>query len=217
MVTAAANGSLMTDQPSQRATVAVIRAGRRGVEFRILGSMEVLDEGRRVGLPVGRGRALLALLVLYAGEVVAADRLIDELWGERSPPTANTVIQGLISKLRKLLEPRRAKGGPSGIIQTVGRGYRLAVPPGAVDANRFKRLLDEARRTTGEQRSTLLAEALGFWRGPPLSDFTYDPFAQRAIATLEELRLTAIEEHIDADLALGRHGELIAEIEDLVV
>ena len=186
------------------------------MEFRILGSMEVLDGGRRVDLPVGRGRALLALLVLYAGEVVAADRIIDELWGESSPPTANTVVQGLISKLRKLLEPRRAKGEPSGIIETVGRGYRLAVAPGAVDANRFKQLLDEARLTTGERRSTLLAEALGLWQGPPLSDFTYDPFAQRAIATLEELRLTAIEEHIDADLALGRHGELIAQIVDLV-
>ena len=93
MVTAAANGSLTTDQPSQRATVAVIRAGRRGVEFRILGSMEVLDGGRRVDLPAGRGRALLALLVLHAGEVVSAERLIDELWGENPPPTAGNLVR----------------------------------------------------------------------------------------------------------------------------
>src|SRR5947199_1569016 len=114
IVTAAANGSLTTVRRSPRATVGRHPAGRARVEFRILGSTEVLDEGRRVGLPVGRGRALLALLVLYAGEVVAADRLIDELWGESSPPTASTVIQGLISKLRKLLDPLRAKGEPGG-------------------------------------------------------------------------------------------------------
>jgi DNA-binding SARP family transcriptional activator/tetratricopeptide (TPR) repeat protein len=186
------------------------------VEFRILGSMEVLDGGRRIDLPVGRGRSLLALLVLHAGEVVSADRLIDELWGENSPPTAGTVVQGLISKLRKLLEPGRLKGEPGGMIETVGRGYRLAVGPEEIDANRFKQLLDDARLTSGERRRTALAEALTLWRGPALSDFTYDPFAQRAIAALEELRLTAIEERIDADLALGRHGELTGELEGLV-
>src|SRR5438094_396212 len=171
--------------------------------------MEVLDRDGRIQLPAGRGRALLALLVLHAGEVVSAERLIDELWGEDPPPTADTVVQGLVSRLRKLLDPRRATGEPSGVIETVGRGYRLAVAGGAVDATRFSQLLEEARLTTGQRRSTLLGEALQLWRGPALSDFAYDPFAQRAIAALEELRLAAFEDHIDADLGLGRHHDLI--------
>ncbi|MGH2704236.1 MAG: BTAD domain-containing putative transcriptional regulator [Actinomycetota bacterium] len=178
--------------------------------------MEVLDADRRVDLPAGRGRALLALLVLHAGEVVSAERLIDELWGESPPPTAGTVVQGLVSKLRKLLEPGRGKGEPAGIIETLGPGYRLAVDPDDVDANRFKRLLDEARLLTGEARSATLATALRLWGGPPLADFTYEPFAQRAITALDELRLAAVEDRIDADLALGRHGEVVAEIEGLV-
>ena len=186
------------------------------MEFQILGSMEALDGDRRVDLPAGRARALLAVLMLHAGEVVSAERLIDDLWGERPPPTANTVVQGLVSKLRKLLEPGRGKGEPARILQTVGRGYRLAVDPNAVDANRFKRLLDEARLATGEARSAALAGALGLWGGPALVDFTYEPFAQRAIAALEELRLAAIEDRIDTDLSLGRHGAVVTEIEGLV-
>jgi DNA-binding SARP family transcriptional activator/tetratricopeptide (TPR) repeat protein len=186
------------------------------VEFRILGSMEVLDDSRRLDLPAGRGRALLAMLVLHAGEVVSAERLIDELWGENPPHTAGTVVHGLISRLRKLLEPGRAKGETAGVIETAGGGYRLAVVPTSVDANRFKQLLDQAGLVTGEPRATALAEALGLWRGPALADFIYEPFAQRAIAALEELRLTAAEDRIEADLALRRHGELVAEIEGLI-
>src|SRR5207248_3186142 len=116
----------------------------------------------------------------------------------------------------KHLAPGRGRGEPAGIIETVGRGYRLAVAPAAVDANRFKGLLDQARRAAGTKRSITLAGALRLWRGPALADFTYEPFAQRAIAALEELRLAAIEDRIDADLALGRHTELVAEIEGLV-
>jgi DNA-binding SARP family transcriptional activator len=186
------------------------------VEFRILGSMEVFDGDRRVDLPAGRARALLAFLVLHVGEVVSSERLIDELWGENPPPTAGTVVQGLVSRLRKVLEPGRGKGEPAVLLQTVGTGYRLAVDPDAVDANRFKRLLDEARRTKGLVRSGTLASALRLSRGQALADFTYEPFAQRAIHALEELRLGAIEDRIDADLALGRYGNLVAEIEELV-
>jgi DNA-binding SARP family transcriptional activator len=185
------------------------------MQFRILGSMAVRDGARRVSLPGGRRRALLALLVLHAGEAVSAERLIDELWGERPPATASTVVQGLVSKLRKTLEPRRDKGEPPAILRTVANGYLLAIEPDAVDANRFKRLLDESRIAAVAVRSAMLADALHLWHGPALADFTYEPFAQRAIAALEELRLTAIEDRIDADLALGRHGELVAEIEEL--
>ncbi len=186
------------------------------MEFRILGSMEVLDGTRRVGLPAGRRRALLALLVLNAGEVVSAERLIDELWGEDPPATAPTVVQGLVSRLRKELEPGRAKGAPPALLETVGSGYRLAVDPQAVDADRFKRLIDQARGAPLEVRSQMLADALNMWRGPALADFTYEPFAQRAITALVELRLGAVEERIETDLSLGRTGSLVVELDQLV-
>src|SRR5947208_14935663 len=166
------------------------------MEFRILGPMEVLDGARRIELPAGRGRALLALLVLHAGEAVASERLIDELWGEQPPATAATVVQGLVSRLRKQLEPGRGRREAPTILQTVGSGYRLAIDPEDVDADRFKRLLDEARAAAPELRSVKLADALGLWRGPALADFTYEPFAQRAIIALDELRLAAIEDRI---------------------
>ena len=115
------------------------------MDFRILGPMEVWDGARSLPLPAGRGRALLALLALHPGEVVAADRLIDELWGEHPPATANTVIQGLVSRLRKELEPGRPPGIPATILRTVGTGYLLAIEPDAVDAQRFQHLLVQAR------------------------------------------------------------------------
>jgi DNA-binding SARP family transcriptional activator len=186
------------------------------MDFRILGSTEVLDGARRVELPAGRGRALLALLILNAGEPVAADRIVDELWGEDPPRTAATVVQGLVSRLRRAFEPGRATGGPSQLLQTVGNGYRLAIDPESIDANRFKRLLDEARDATPEARSAKLSAALGMWRGLALADFTYEPFAQRAIAALDELRIQAIEDRFEADLADGRGGELVAELEDVI-
>ncbi|MFN2524738.1 MAG: BTAD domain-containing putative transcriptional regulator [Actinomycetota bacterium] len=186
------------------------------MEIRILGSTEVLDGTRRVELPWGRGRALLALLILHAGEAVPAERLIDELWGEHPPPTAGTVVQGLVSRLRKALEPGRRKGEAAALLQTIGNGYRLAIEPDAVDASRFKRLINEARGAPPDLRSAMLSEALDLWRGPALGDFTYEPFAQRAIAALEELRVEAIEERFEADLALGRGGDLITELENLI-
>src|SRR5712691_1227465 len=186
------------------------------MDFRILGSTEVLDGTRRVELPAGRGRALLALLILHAGEPVAAERVVDELWGEDPPRTAGTVVQGLVSRLRRALEPGRAKGGPSELLQTVEGGYRLAVEPEAIDAGRFKRLLDEVRDADTEARSAKLSAALRLWRGPALADFTYEPFAQRAIAALEDLRIEAIEDRIEADLALGRGGDLAAELNEVI-
>jgi DNA-binding SARP family transcriptional activator len=186
------------------------------VEFRILGPTEVLDGGRRVPLPGGRGRALLALLVLHAGEPVSADRLIDELWGESPPPTARTVVHGLVSRLRGLLEPGRGKARLDALLQTLGSGYRLAIEPDAVDAHRFKRLIDEARSAPAEVRAPKLSAALALWRGPPLADFAYEPFAQRAITALEELRTQAIEDRIEADLASGRAADLVPELEELI-
>jgi DNA-binding SARP family transcriptional activator len=185
------------------------------MEFRILGSMEVLDGNRRLELPMGRGRSLLALLTLHAGQPVAAERLIDEIWGGEPPTTAATVVQGLVSRLRKALEPNRTTGTLPHILQTVGTAYRLAVDPDAVDANRFKRLLDEARGSSPGIRSAKLSVALSLWRGPALADFIYEPFAQRAIAALEESRIEAIEDRFEAELALGRDAELVAELREV--
>src|SRR6266571_6468029 len=115
------------------------------MNFGILGATEVRDEARRVEIPTGRARSLLALLILHAGEPVAAERIIDELWGEDAPRTAGTVVQELVSRLRRAFHPDRATGSPSELLQTVGKGYRLALDPESIDASRFKQLLDEAR------------------------------------------------------------------------
>ncbi|MGH2381010.1 MAG: BTAD domain-containing putative transcriptional regulator, partial [Candidatus Limnocylindria bacterium] len=186
------------------------------MEFRILGPTEVVDGERRVPLPSGRGRALLALLALHAGEPVSADRLIDELWGEDPPPTARTVVHGLVSRLRGVLEPGSAKAQPGALLQTFGSGYRLAIEPDAVDAHRFKRLIDESRGAPEEVRAAKLSAALSLWRGPALADFLYQPFAQRAISALEELRIQAIEDRIEADLASGRAADLVPDLEQLI-
>ena len=186
------------------------------MEFRILGPTEVLDGGRRLLLPSGRVRALLALLALHAGDPVSADRLIDELWGEDPPQTARTVIHDLVSRLRRLLEPRSGKIGAAALVQTFESGYRLAVEPDAIDAHRFKRLIDEARGAPADVRAAKLSAALALWRGRALADFEYEPFAQRAITALEGLRTQALEDRIEADLELGQGGDLVAELEQLI-
>src|SRR5262249_41732148 len=155
--------------------------------------------------------------ILNAGEPVDAERIIDELWGESPPPTARTVVQGLVSRLRRALETPHANRRRSPVLETVGRGYRLAIDPEAVDANRFKRLLDLARDAPPQGRSATLGEALRLWRGFPLADFTFEPFAQRAIGALDELRIQAIENRVEADISLRGGGDLIAELEELIV
>ncbi len=186
------------------------------MDFRILGSTEVLDGARRVELPSGRGRAVLALLILHAPEPVAAERIVDELWGEDPPATVGTVVQGLVSRLRTALEPERTRRRPSDVLETTAAGYRLAVDAGSVDANRFTRLVDRARASEPEARSIDLSAALAMWRGPALADFLYEPFAQRAIGALEEMRIGATEDRFDADLALGRGADLIPGLEAMI-
>ncbi|MGW9414728.1 BTAD domain-containing putative transcriptional regulator [Arthrobacter cupressi] len=186
------------------------------MEFRILGPMEVREGTRRLDVPGGRARALLAMLVLHAGDAVPSERLVDELWGEQPPPTANTVVQMHVLKLRKLLEPDREALGHPTLLVTQGSGYRLAISPGDVDAGRFKQLLDQAAGQPAEPRSRLLTEALALWRGPALADFAFHPFAQGTITALEELRLSALEARIEADLELGRNHGLVAELDLLV-
>ena len=144
------------------------------MDFRILGPLEVARDGEPVVLGAVQQRALLAVLVLHRGEVVSTDRLVDELWGERAPATAAKTVQVYVSHLRKALG--------AGVIVTQGRGYRLAVAPEQVDAVRFEALGAEGRRAlaggdAARARERLCA-ALGLWRGEPLADFAYEPFAQ---------------------------------------
>ena len=182
------------------------------MEFRILGPLEVWDEGGEVSLGGPKPRALLAVLLLHPNEVVPADRLIDELWGEDSPEDAAAALRVNVSRLRKAL--------PQDVLTTRSPGYVIRVEPDELDLHRFERLVDEGRsllaRGLAADASERLRDALSLWRGPALADFAYESFAQAAIARLEEIRLAAVELRIDADLALGRHDELVGELEALV-
>jgi ABC-type transport system substrate-binding protein/DNA-binding SARP family transcriptional activator/streptogramin lyase len=137
--------------------------------------------------------------------VVSVDRLVDELWGEHPPPTAPKNVQGYVARLRRVLG--------NGALVTQAPGYALRVE--ALDAQRFQALVEEARHEEPALAAPRLEQALALWRGPPLADFAYEPFAQEAIRRLEELRLSALEDRIEADLALGRHEEVVVELESL--
>jgi DNA-binding SARP family transcriptional activator/ABC-type transport system substrate-binding protein len=182
------------------------------MEFRLLGPLEVLRDGRVLAVGGAKQRALLALLLLHANEVVSRDRLIDELWSERQPGTADHSLDVQVSRLRKALEPDEP-------LETRGSGYMLTIDPEQVDARRFEHLLEEGRRANAAgkpaQAASLLREALGLWRGDALADLAYEAFAATEIERLEELRLVAIEERIDAELALGQHATLVSELEAL--
>jgi DNA-binding SARP family transcriptional activator len=182
------------------------------MEFRILGPLEVWDGGDEVSLGGPKPRALLAGLLLHPNEVVPTDRLIDELWGEDSPEDAAAALRVNVSRLRKAL--------PQDVLTTRAPGYVIRVEPNELDLHRFERLVDEGRdllaRGLAAEASDRLRDALSLWRGPALADFAYDSFAQAAIARLEEIRVAAVELRIDADLVLGRHHELVGELEALV-
>ncbi len=181
------------------------------MEFRILGPLEVWDDGGQISLSGPKQRALLAVLLLHANEVVAGDRLIEELWGEDSTESAATALRVNVSRLRKAL--------PRDVLVTRSPGYTIRLDPDQLDLQRFERLVDEGRGLLGdanpEDAAARLREALALWRGPALADFGYESFAQAAIARLEEIRLAALELRIEADLALGRDRELIGELEAL--
>ena len=182
------------------------------MEFRILGPLQVVQDGESFAVGPVQQRALLAVLVLHRGEVVSTDRLIDELWGERPPATAAKTVQVYISHLRKVLG--------RGVIVTEGRGYRLAVEPEQIDVGRFDALSTEGRRALAAgdpaRARERLCSALGLWRGEPLAEFAYEPFAQSAVAQLQKARLAVFEDRIEAELALGSDGELIGELEGLI-
>ncbi|MEP6910949.1 MAG: BTAD domain-containing putative transcriptional regulator [Actinomycetota bacterium] len=179
------------------------------VEFRVLGPLEVMVDGRALELKRRKQRSLLALLLLHAGEVVSTDRLVEELWAGKPPKAAVGSLQNLISDLRKALG--------RDLVRTRQPGYVLDVDRERVDLHRFERLVAQAAEGgDAERRSTLLHEALALWRGPPLADLAYEPFADVGIARLEELRTAAREELIQAELELGRHSQLVGEVEMLV-
>jgi DNA-binding SARP family transcriptional activator len=182
------------------------------VEFRILGPLEVVDDGRALRLGSRKQRALLALFVLHAGKVVSRDRLIDDLWHGDPPAAADTTLRSHISRLRSVLGASRLLSRPP--------GYTLVLAPEELDAARCEHLLAEARsvlaRGNAAEAAERLRSALGLWRGSVLADVAYEPFAQGEIARLEELRLAVLEERIEADLAFARHADLVGELEALV-
>jgi predicted ATPase/DNA-binding SARP family transcriptional activator len=181
------------------------------MEYRILGPLEVGLNGPPFAAKGRKPRALLALLLLHRNRTVPYERLIDDLWGESPPATASNTLQVYVSQLRKLLEDRLVREGP---------GYRLRVEPGELDAERFEGLAEEGAAALASRAyakaSDRLLEALGLWRGPALVDVRSEPFAQAEITRLEELRLGAIEDRLEAELGLGRDNELVAELEALV-
>jgi DNA-binding SARP family transcriptional activator len=182
------------------------------VEFRILGPLEVVEDGRALRLGSRKQRALLALLVLHAGKVVSRDRLIDDLWHGEPPAAAEITLRSHISRLRSAVGAAR--------LPSRTPGYVLLVAPEELDVTRCERLLVEGREALAQGRATVAAErlrsALALWRGPALCDVAYEPFAQGEIGRLDELRIAIIEERIEADLALARHTDLVGELEALV-
>jgi WD40 repeat protein/DNA-binding SARP family transcriptional activator len=183
------------------------------MEYRILGPLEVRSELGAVALGGIKPRAVLAVLLLNANEPVSSERLAVALWGEDAPARAAKTVQVHVSRLRKALDDPE-------IVATTPAGYRLQLHTDELDAERFERLVEDGRRTLAagqpEQAGTILREALALWRGPPLADLSFEPFAQPEIARLEEQRLSALEARLDADLAAGRHAALVGELERLV-
>jgi DNA-binding SARP family transcriptional activator/DNA-binding beta-propeller fold protein YncE len=191
-----------------RPSSGAVRSNRRAMRYSILGPFEVHDGDQPVAVGGGRQRKLLALLLLQANTPVSSDRLIDELWGAAPTETAAKSLQGHVSQLRKRLGQHT--------VETVASGYALRLDAEQLDAARFERLLAEGGRLAPPEAAVALREALALWRGPPLPEFAYDDFARDEILRLEELHLHCLEERVDADLALGRHDDLIAELEQLV-
>ena len=182
------------------------------LDFRILGPLGARAGERELPLGPGKQRAVLAILLMNLNRVVATEQLVEWLWPDRAPGRPKTAIQGYVSGLRKIIG--------RDVIETTASGYVLHADPEALDAHRCEALLTEARRARDERRhrdaADALQEAAQLWHGPALADFAYEGWAQNEIGRLEELRLVCTEERIDADMALGRHAELVGELEGLI-
>ena len=182
------------------------------MQVRILGPFQLDDGGRRITIGGVRQRAVLADLLLHVNEVVPSEQLLDDLWGRNYPPGAANALQAAISRLRRVLPPGR--------LITTAPGYTLRIFPAELDVKQVEQLVSEGRDALAAgapgEAARALGQALSLWRGPPLADFRHEPFAQAEIARLEELRLTCLEERIEAHLALGSACALIAELRRLV-
>jgi DNA-binding SARP family transcriptional activator len=185
------------------------------MEYRILGPLEVAHEGEPVPLGRPKERLVLAVLLLHANEFVSRERLIDELWGPAPPPTAKKAVNVYISQLRKAL----ARNGHDPV-STADGGYRLGVDDDELDVSRLRQLLATARERESagelEAAAELLREGLALWRGPTLSGLLLESHGREEISQLDELRLTALMDRIDCDLALGRHEAVLGELHVLV-
>jgi DNA-binding SARP family transcriptional activator/WD40 repeat protein len=194
-----------------------MEGSRPRVEFCVLGPLGVLVDGQPVALGSPKLRMVLAALLVDANSVVSSDRLIDILWNDDPPATAKTTLQKLVYRLRLLVEPDE---GADRVLVTRAPGYVLLVGPQEYDAARFENWLRTARgekaRGGGSAVVETLDAALGLWRGPAFAEFAYDDFARAEAARLEELRVGAVEDRVDARLALGRHEEVIGELERTV-
>jgi DNA-binding SARP family transcriptional activator len=183
------------------------------VEFRILGPLEVRTDAGAVMLGGPKPRAVLAVLLLHANRPVSGEQLALALWGEEAPAGASKTVQVHVSRLRKAL-------GDSDALVTTASGYELRVAPDQLDAHRFEQRLGEGRAELAAGRpseaAAILEDALAIWRGRPLDDLSYEPFAQREIARLEDLRVAAYEQLVEAKLALGRHAEVVGQLETLI-
>jgi DNA-binding SARP family transcriptional activator len=169
--------------------------------------LEVVDGDTPLAFGRGKERALLAVLLVHANEPVSVDRLVDQLWGDSRPETAAKAVQIYVSRLRGRLDPDR--------IATTPGGYQLRVGEGELDADSFQRLGAEGR-SAGDPESAerLLTEALSLWRGPALADFCFERFAQDEIRNLADARLSALEDRVDARIALGRLEEVVPELRE---
>ena len=185
------------------------------MEFRILGPLEVVEDGRPLALGRLKERTVLAVLILHANEFVSRERLIDELWGVAPPATARKAVNVYVSKLRKTLG-----GNGHDPIATADGGYRLVVDSDSLDADRMRSLVTQARERMGdgesEAASRLLEEALASWRGPTLAGLALESVGRDEVAQLDELRLAVLMDRIDCDLALGRHEHVLGELQVLV-
>jgi DNA-binding SARP family transcriptional activator len=183
------------------------------MRFLILGPLEVRGAQGAVAVGGIKLRGVLAVLLLHANEPVSAERLALALWGQDAPDGATKTVQVHVSRLRRAL-------GDAELIETMPAGYCLRLRPEELDATWFERLFADGRQALAgghpEQAAALLRRALGLWRGPALAELALEPFAPAEIAALEEQRLAALEARIDADLAVGRHAELVAELRRLV-
>ncbi|HKC18789.1 MAG TPA: BTAD domain-containing putative transcriptional regulator [Candidatus Dormibacteraeota bacterium] len=183
------------------------------MEFRMLGPLEVRSGGETLALGGAKQRALLAILLLQPNHVVSRERLAELLWGDEPPPTADHVIEVYVSQLRRALEPG---GAPYKLLVRKPAGYVLQVPASDLDTTQFASLVEGAKTCGPAEAVAHLQRALEMWRGPALADFAGESFAVSEAARLNELRLYAIEERIEAELKLGHHGRLIGELQGLV-